>query len=63
MCSSTPCDAQVHDAILSDLVYPTEIVGKRIRYRLDGSKILKVRGTHLGVVPGVSCGVATHLGQ
>lgn len=35
----------MHDAILDDLVYPTEIVGKRIRYRLDGSKILKVRLT------------------
>lgn len=27
---------------MDDLVYPTEIVGKRIRYRLDGSKVLKV---------------------
>ncbi|KAJ7540049.1 hypothetical protein O6H91_11G119900 [Diphasiastrum complanatum] len=32
----------VHDAILEDLVYPTEIVGKRVRYRLDGSRIMRV---------------------
>ncbi|KAL1857950.1 ribosomal protein S7A [Paecilomyces lecythidis] len=32
----------VHDAILTDVVYPVEIVGKRIRTKEDGSKILKV---------------------
>ena len=32
----------VHDAILDDVVYPAEIAGKRIRFRLDQSKIVKV---------------------
>ncbi|XP_008804129.2 40S ribosomal protein S7 [Phoenix dactylifera] len=32
----------VHDATLEDVVYPAEIVGKRVRYRLDGSKIIKI---------------------
>lgn len=33
---------QVHAAILEDIVFPTEIVGKRIRYKLDQSKLMKV---------------------
>merc|ERR1712203_560198 len=32
----------VHTAILDDLVYPAEIVGKRIRIRLDGPRLFKV---------------------
>merc|ERR1711935_935384 len=32
----------VHDAILDDLVYPAEIVGKRIRFRPDGTRLFKV---------------------
>uniref|UniRef100_A0A2K5Z8F1 40S ribosomal protein S7 n=3 Tax=Cercopithecinae TaxID=9528 RepID=A0A2K5Z8F1_MANLE len=32
----------VHDAILEDLVFPSEIVGKRIRVKLDGSHLIKV---------------------
>ncbi|KAI9822036.1 MAG: 40S ribosomal protein [Thelocarpon impressellum] len=32
----------VHDSILTDLVFPVEIVGKRTRTREDGSKVLKV---------------------
>ncbi|KAG7194320.1 40S ribosomal protein [Scheffersomyces spartinae] len=32
----------VHDAILEDLVFPTEIVGKRVRYLVGGNKIQKV---------------------
>lgn len=32
----------VYDAILEDLVFPAEIVGKRIRIKLDGSQLVKV---------------------
>jgi len=32
----------VHDAVLDDLVYPTEITGKRIRVRADGSRTYKI---------------------
>ncbi|KAL5711216.1 Protein component of the small (40S) ribosomal subunit [Ranunculus cassubicifolius] len=32
----------VHEAMLEDVVFPAEIVGKRIKYRLDGTKIMKV---------------------
>lgn len=32
----------VHEATLNDLVYPAEIVGKRIRVKLDGSRLMKV---------------------
>jgi small subunit ribosomal protein S7e len=36
----------VHENILEDLVYPTEIVGKRIRHKLDGSKLIKIHLNH-----------------
>merc|ERR1711862_760686 len=32
----------VHEAILEDVVGPTEIVGKRTRVSVDGSKIIKI---------------------
>ncbi|KAI1288361.1 40S ribosomal protein S7 [Halotydeus destructor] len=32
----------VNEAYLADLVYPAEIVGKRTRIRLDGSRLIKI---------------------
>jgi len=32
----------VHDAILADLVFPAEIVGKRTRVKIDGSRLIKI---------------------
>lgn len=32
----------VHDAWLEDMVYPTEVVGKRVRVKTDGSRLMKV---------------------
>merc|ERR1712113_1116056 len=32
----------VHDALLEDVVGPTEIVGRRTRISVDGSKLLKI---------------------
>lgn len=32
----------VHDKILEDLVFPTEIIGKRVRYLVGGNKIQKI---------------------
>merc|ERR1712080_62955 len=32
----------VHDKLLEDLVFPTEITGKRVRYLVGGNKIQKV---------------------
>lgn len=36
----------MHESILDDLIFPTEIVGKRTRVRMDGSKLIKVHLHH-----------------
>ena len=33
---------QVHEGILDDLVYPTSVLGKRIRTKTDGRRVFKV---------------------
>jgi len=33
----------VHEKMLEDLVYPTEITGKRTRHAVDGTKLMKVQ--------------------
>lgn len=32
----------VHDSILEDMVFPTEIVGRRTRYKVDGTRLMKI---------------------
>jgi len=32
----------VHDAVLEDLLLPANVIGRRIRYRLDGSSVAKI---------------------
>merc|ERR1712203_1114829 len=40
--AQVPNPSGIPHSILDDLVYPAEIVGKRIRIRLDGSRLFKV---------------------
>ncbi|XP_065890766.1 small ribosomal subunit protein eS7-like [Dysidea avara] len=56
----------VHDAILDDLVFPAEIVGKRTRVKLDGTKLIKVhldrsQQTNIEHKVNVFAGVYKHL--
>jgi len=32
----------VHDAVLEDLLQPANVIGRRIRHRLDGSTVMKI---------------------
>ena len=42
LCPLSRALTAVQDAILDDIVYPTEIEGKQTRCKTDGSKVLKV---------------------
>jgi len=33
---------KVHDSILEDIVYPSEIIGRRERYRVNGTRFHKM---------------------
>lgn len=50
----------VHENMLEDIVHPAEIVGKRIRYRIDGSKIMKVIANLGLLVIVLSMGFSSH---
>jgi small subunit ribosomal protein S7e len=32
----------VHESLLEDMVFPTEIVGKRTKVKVDGSRLIKI---------------------
>ena len=41
LCSLSRTLTAVHDAILEDLVFPSEIVGRKIRMKPDGRQLVK----------------------
>ncbi|XP_037692891.1 40S ribosomal protein S7-like [Choloepus didactylus] len=41
-CPRSHTPTAIHDAILEDLVFPSETVGKRIHVKLDSSRLIKV---------------------